>query len=131
MPLSPEDVNDIYSMLRDFECIVPDSLKKSILSQRGNLNALDPSGLPILFYVALVDTTGKGSKVVADCAADVNMTNNLGSNALHFAGSVAAAKKLVELGIQFKPNKIGVTPLISAAEFGKHDLVDYLLSLDT
>ncbi|MBU6950155.1 ankyrin repeat domain-containing protein [Hahella sp. HN01] len=74
---------------------------------------------------------------VADFAgvkiSDINDTNTLGDNALHYVcvwGDLEAAKLLVENGIDIEQKgEGGFTPLKVAEDFGHKELVNYLISM--
>lgn len=62
--------------------------------------------------------------------ADLNDRARCGASALHFAaesGHVAIVKELLESGASFLRNSNGVTPLISAADRSRTDVVAYLI----
>ena len=63
---------------------------------------------------------------------DVNDTNSFGDNALHCVcvwGDLDSAKLLVENGINIEQKgEGGFTPLKVASDFGKKDIVNYLIS---
>lgn len=64
---------------------------------------------------------------------DPNSEARCGGTALHFAaetGSLEVVKVLLNHGARLQKNKVGMTPLLSAAERTKANIVEYLVSAD-